>query len=344
MMWLLALIGVIYAALALGLYHVSTDLFRRHPEEHNQDARELLAVYGIMLGALVLTVGGAWIVTGRALRPLQSMLETADQIRAGRLDQRLDPPIATDELGHLARNLNHAFDSYQRLLERVDRFNLDAAHQLRNPLAAMQASAEVCLQQPRSAEEYVETLGRLLEEARRLGHTVEQLLLLARLSRDLPSEAFEVLDFAGTLQALTQALRPAFEEREIQFSVIVPGQPVRLRGLPRLLEQAVANLLDNALRLTARGGKVEVRLEEGGGKAERIRLSVADSGPGYAGPLPEGRRSGMRPDPANGSTNAEGTGLGLMIVGNIVQAHQGTVRVSVSDWGGACFTLELPGE
>ena len=181
-------------------------------------------------------------------------------------------------------------------------------------------------------------------ESRRLGHTVEQLLLLARLSRDLPSEAFAVIDLTATVDGLAQALRPAFEDREIQFTLAGPGQPLRLRGSARLLEQAVANLLDNALRLTPRGGRVEVRLEAPAAPGDPIRLSVSDSGPGFAGPLPEGRRPTNRVGASSGPTNAEGTGLGLMIVGNIVHAHQGSVSVSVSDWGGACFTLELPVE
>lgn len=354
MFWLMAHTAAIYVVTGLGLFVLNNQQAAAHPDEVELDREELLIIYGAMLGALPIAVGGAWFVTGRVLRPLQSMLEVADRIGAGRIDQRLETQVATDELGHLARTLNLAFDNYHRLLERVDRFSLDAAHQLRNPLAAMRTSAEVCLQQARSPEEYVETMGRLLDELRRLGHTVEQLLLLARLSRSVPAEVFEEFDLARLVVDLGSVLRPAFEERQLALEVRVPESGVQLRGSPRLLEQAVANLLDNALRLTPPGGRVRVELTPP--VRGRVRLAVADSGPGLGG-APSAAAPAADPDPepdadADGDAEPktatapaaarEGTGLGLMIVGNIVQAHGGSVQASVSEWNGACFTLELP--
>ncbi len=336
--WLAAHTAAIYIVMGLGLYLFIQEQLEQHPDEREHDREELLIIYGAMLGALPIALGGAWLVTGRILRPLQAMLVAADRIGAGRLDQRIETPVATDELGHLASTLNRAFDNYHRLLERVDRFSLDAAHQLRNPLAAMRASAEVCLQQARSPDEYVETIGRLLDEAHRLSHTVEQLLLLARLARDVPSEIFEEIDISHLVRHLTEALRPAFEERQLLLEVQLPDHPVALRGSPRLLEQAVANLLDNSLRLTPPGGRVQVEVTppENG----LVRVGVADSGPGLGNVIPTGPLDPDRPPPI--PVKKEGTGLGLMIVGNIVQAHGGTVQASVSEWNGACFTLELP--
>lgn len=338
MFWLMAHTAAIYAVMGFGLYLFNQHELEEHPDEIEHEKEELLIIYGIMLAALPVAVGGAWFVTGRVLRPLQSMLTVADQISDGRIEQRLETPVATDELGHLARTLNRAFDNYHRLLARVDRFSLDAAHQLRNPLAAMRASAEVCLQQPRSSEAYSETLTRLLEESRRLGHTVDQLLLLARLTRDTPSETFEQLDLAPLVRELAENLRPVFEERTLHLELRLPAAGARLRGSPRLLEQAVANLLDNALRITPPGGQVLVELAPSA--AGRLTLSISDSGPGLAGVIKPGP---LNPDqPAAVPANKEGTGLGLLLVCNIVQAHGGAVQASVSQWNGARFTLELP--
>jgi two-component system heavy metal sensor histidine kinase CusS len=338
MLWLMAHTSANYLALGFGLYLFNQHELREHPDDIEEEKEELLIIYGIMIGVLPIAFVGAWLVTGQVLRPLQAMLRTADQIRAGQIEQRLEAPVASDELGHLARTLNDAFDNYHRLLGRVDRFSLDAAHQLRNPLAAMRTAAEVCLQQPRSPAEYEETLVRLLDESRRLGHTVDQLLLLARLTRDLPQEIFEPMDLTALVRDLTENLRPAFDERDLRLEVQLPVMHVRLLGSPRLLEQAVANLLDNALRITPCGGQVRVELAPPANG--RLALSVADSGPGFPSQLTPGFPS---PDSAFApTTTKEGTGLGLLIVSNIVRAHAGTVQASVSEWNGARFTLELP--
>ena len=339
MLWLMVHLLAVYVVIGFGLFLFNQYELKTHPDEIEEEKEELLIIYGIMLAALPVAVGSAWWITGRALNPLRSMLQVADQISAGRIEQRLDAPVATDELGHLARTLNAAFDNYQRLLGRVDRFSLDAAHQLRNPLAAMRTTAEVSLQRPRSAEESAETIARLLDETRRLGHTVDLLLLLARLTREMPQEAFEPLDLTALVRELAGNLQPLFESRGTALELMLPERPIRLRGSPRLLEQAVANLLDNALLMTPAGGRVRVEVERAG--AGWLRLAVSDSGPGLADVIQPGVLSPDRPSTRSG--HQEGTGLGLMIVTNVVHAHGGTVEASVSPWGGARFVLEMPG-
>jgi signal transduction histidine kinase len=339
MFWLMAHTLVIYFAFGIGLFLFNQHEQHEHPANRAEEQEELFIIYGIMLAALPIGIAGAWLVTGQLLRPIQAMLRKADLIRAGQIDQRLETPVANDELGRLARTLNEAFDNYHRLLARVDRFSLDAAHQLRNPLAAMRTSAEVCLQQPRSPSEYEETVIRILEEARRLGHTVEQLLLLARLNRDMFREVFEPLDMVSLVKELAETLRPAFEVRGIQFDVRLPAAAVTLRGSARLLEQAVANLLDNALRVTPTGGQVEIDLTIP--SPGRVFVSVADSGPGLGREIQPGTVSdNIQVQSAPGAS--EGTGLGLLIVSNIVRAHGGGVQASVSELKGARFTLDLP--
>src|SRR5688572_30578487 len=103
--------AVLYLAVGAGLYHFNQYEQREHPEEIAEEQEELLIIYGIMAGALPIGLLAAWILAGRLLRPLRSMLFVADQISAGRIDQRLEAPVATDELGHLAQTLNNAFDN-----------------------------------------------------------------------------------------------------------------------------------------------------------------------------------------------------------------------------------------
>ncbi|HEY9170692.1 MAG TPA: ATP-binding protein [Verrucomicrobiae bacterium] len=339
MLGLMAHTLVIYLAFGVALLAFNMHERRMHPDEVQEEREELFIIYGLMAAVLPLAVAGAWLITGQLLKPLQTMLRAADEIRAGRLDQRIETPVAGDELGQLARALNDAFDNYRRVLGRLDRFSLDAAHQLRNPLAAMRASAEVCLQQPRAREEYEEVLARVLEESARLSHTVDELLLLARLTRDNLQEVFAPVDLAALARELAEDLKPAFEARGVRLETRLPETRLLLRGSTRLLEQALANLLDNALRFTPAGGQVVLELQR---KApDRLVLSVADSGPGLA---IAGQAAGDRPESTSDQARPkDGAGLGLLIVSNVADAHGGTVQATVSQWGGACFTLELPG-
>jgi signal transduction histidine kinase len=337
MLWLLALGAVLYLALGAALFAFNLHERREHPDEVDEEREELLIIYGIMAAVLPLAVGGAWIVTAQLLAPLRAMLNTARQIRQGGLDQRIETPMAGDELGQLAVALNEAFDNYRRVLERIDRFSLDAAHQLRNPLASMRATGEVCLQRERSAAEYQEVIGRMIEDARRLGHTVDQLLLLARLGQEDLQDLFEPLDLALLARELVESLNPAFEAAGVCLETRIEGGPFSVRGGRRLIEQALANLLDNALRFTPPKGRVVVELRKP--HPGRITLNVADSGPGLSATA----GASAAANPANGQAQSkEGSGLGLLIVSNVARAHGGSVQAKVSEWGGACFSLDLP--
>jgi signal transduction histidine kinase len=337
MLWLLALIGVIYFLLGTGLYVFNLHERREHPDEVAEETEELLIIYGIMAGALPLAAFVAWRVSDQILRPLQSILKTAQEIRQGGLDQRIETPVATDELGQLALALNEAFENYRRLLERTDRFSLDAAHQLRNPLASIRTSGEICLQKDRSPAEYQDVIAGMVEDSIRLSHTVDQLLLLARLAREDVSFPFEPVDLSALARELAENLRPAFETAQVHLSVVMPDSPLLIRGAPRLLEQAIANLLDNALRFTPANGKVLMELQKN--KAGRITLAVSDTGPGLSQPAPaktDGSSPNFNPRPK------EGAGLGLLIVSNVLRAHGGALHATVGPLGGAEFTLEFP--
>jgi signal transduction histidine kinase len=337
MLWLLTLIGVIYLTLGLALYGFNLHERKEHPDDVEEEREELLIIYGLMAAVLPLAVFVAWRVTARLLSPLRSMLRAAQDIQQGGLDQRVEAPVATDELGQLAVTLNAAFDNYRRVLERIDRFSLDAAHQLRNPLASMRASAEVCLQRERTSAEYQEVLGGIIESARRLGHTVEQLLLLARLARDNLREVFVLIDLEALAGDLVENLRPAFEAANVRLEMRAPNGPFRIQGAPNLIEQAVANLLDNALRFTPEEGRVILSLQKS--PPERIALSVSDTGPG----VPHDFQVADAFNAAGTSPRAkDGTGLGLLVVSNVARAHGGNVKAKISESGGACFTIDLP--
>jgi signal transduction histidine kinase len=336
MTWLTVQTLVVFAILAGILFAFNYHERQDHPDLAAEEAEEFTVTLATMLLSLPVLLGVAWIISRRQLAPLRAVLHAAESIRHGQLQQPIETPVKTDEIGRLAATINDAFGRYQDALRRLDRFSRDAAHQLRNPLAAIRATAEVSLQQPRSDAEYQDALAKIAEETQRLGHVVEQLLTLARLDRHGLRQATEPVNLTELTRAMVTFIQPAWEERGIECRIEIPEAPVTATGLPRLLEQAIANLLDNASHFTPAHGRIAVKLVAGGGAA---RLSIADSGPG----LPETlRHAPVEQFGDLASRRVGGTGLGLAIVADIVRAHGGTLTARNSEWGGAEFELMLP--
>jgi signal transduction histidine kinase len=307
---------------------------REHPDAEPEERRELLALIGLVVGLLPFSLLGAWAISSRLVLPLRTMVRTAVAIRDGNLSTRLDTSLPEDELGQLGRAFNDAFDRYQKALDRIARFSDDAAHQLRNPLAAIRATGEVCLSQRRSPEEYEETLGRILEDAGRLGRTVDQLLTLARISKGQIAPVFESVDVAAVARAALEPFADVATAKQVQLGLDAPAATVAVRGMAHLLSEALHNLLDNALRHTPNGGTVQVVVAVAASGA--VSLAVEDSGPGIPAVLQATLGQPYRPG------HGEGHGLGLAIVADIAAAHESRLDSGVSRLGGARLAMMLP--
>jgi signal transduction histidine kinase len=327
---------VVYVVLGAILYGFNLHERHEHIGKSKEEKEEFEIVMGLAALSIPIVLLIAWQVSLHLLKPLQKIVDSAEMIREGALDHRVEPDVPDDEIGRLARTINEAFDSYHRALERLDRFSFDAAHQLRNPLAAIRTTAEVCLQHQRVPADYQDALGRVLEDANRLSHTVDQLLMLARLGRADISAAFEKVDAVALVRHTLDALVPVLDENEIALRSELPAGPVMVRGIPRLLEQALANILDNAARFTPRSGTITVEMQRSG--AGKLELNITDTGPG----IPESLQDSLFRRWAEGFEHErEGSGLGLAIAADIIRVHNGTIGVSSSDDGGSCFTIRL---
>lgn len=308
-----------------------------HPDMVAEEAEELLVVIAAMAAVFPLALGCAWWVSRRLLRPWQDLVAQAERIRDGRLEERIAAANPEDEIGRLAAILNSTFDRYRQVMDRLHRFSYDASHQLRNPLASIRMSGEVCLRSPREASEYEATIGGMLEDAARLSRTVEQLLMLARAAgADLTDQTGEV-DLAGIAEDVAAEARAVGESRGIEVVCEVPAVRARVRGLNELLREALANLVDNALRFSPDGGRIDIVLTCAANGD--VRVEVADRGPGV--PL-ELRAELFRPFRKASATEGGRTGLGLAIVADICRAHRGSVGVTERFGGGSVFWMEFP--
>jgi signal transduction histidine kinase len=279
--------------------------------------RELL-FGGLAALALAILVGYALGVF--ALRPVEAMRARAAAITASRRGQRLPVPHPRDELSRLAETLNEMLGRLEGALEHERRFVADASHELRTPLALLQAELEIALRRPRSRAELEEALRSASEDTARLSKLAEDLLLIARSDQGgLPVERERVSAVSLLHDVASRFVTAAREEgRRVLVSEDEDGI---FDADPTRIEQALGNLVDNALRYGA--GDVRLFVHRAGGAVE---LHVADEGPGFAPAfLPRAFDRFSRADEARATG---GTGLGLAIVELIARAHGGSAAVA----------------
>ncbi|MEO7731585.1 MAG: HAMP domain-containing sensor histidine kinase [Kofleriaceae bacterium] len=290
--------------------------------------QQVLAV-GVPALVAVLTLA-AWVLIGRALRPVRVMTQYAAGIADATAPDRLAVPRTRDELGELAATLNGMLDRLAEGAHRQREFISDASHELRSPIAATRTQIEVALAHPDRAEPTTVLRG-VLAETTRLEELVADLLALARLD-ERPAFPYEELDLDDVV--LADAGRPRAVPVETRRVTAV-----KVRGERTSLDHLVRNLLDNAARHAASRVQVSTRLEDG-----VAILVVDDDGPG----IPEGDRSRVFERftrlSSSRSRDDGGAGLGLSLVRRIAEQHGGVVRADRSPLGGARLEVRFPAD
>jgi len=311
-------------------------VYRMNRVERQVDLLKRILVYIAAVLLLISAVGG-WILSGRALKPVDEITRRARQITANDLSQRLGIK-QEDELGRMAATFDDMIGRLEEAFERQKRFASDASHELRTPLTVMQSEVSLALARPRSSNEYRETLVSMDEEVSRLSTIVGDLLTLTRVDIDPAGIQHKPVALDELLESLSARVGVIAAERDIAVRA-ERLDPVSVAGDPTRLRQLFTNLLDNAVNYTRDGGRVTVTVER---TAEGARVRVADTGIGIAAvDLPHIFERFYRADGAR-EQNAQGTGLGLAISRSVALAHHGHIDV-VSELGaGTTFIVVLP--
>ena len=282
--------------------------------------------------ALLLAAVAGYALAAGALRPVEAMRRRAAAVTATR-PGRLPVPRARDEVSRLASTLNDMLERLEAALQHERRFVSDASHELRTPLALLRAELELALRRPRSAGELELALRSAAEETERLTRLAEDLLLIARADQGaLPIHREHVP--ANELLA-TVAARFAVRAASHEQTVCVEEGDAMLDADPLRVEQALGNLVDNAL--AHGGGAVTLAARPRNGLVE---LHVTDDGPGFPADFVD--RAFDRFSRADDARSRGGTGLGLSIVGLIARAHGGEAGASSLPAGGADVWFAVP--
>jgi signal transduction histidine kinase len=291
--------------------------------------RELLLAVPI---ALLLASLAGYALAAAALRPVEAMRRRAAAVTAA-APGRLPVPRAKDEVSRLATTLNDMLARLQAAFEHERRFVADASHELRTPLALLRTELELALRRPRSQAELEQALRSAAEETERLSRLAEDLLLIARADQGALPIRRERVPAAEVLAPV--AARFATRAQQLGRSVRVEESDAILDADPERVEQALGNLVDNAL--THGAGVVVLFARE---RDEVVELHVADDGPGFPDDfVPRAFDRFSRADEARGRG---GTGLGLSIVDLIARAHGTGTGAANRPGGGADVWLTVP--
>jgi signal transduction histidine kinase len=270
-----------------------------------------------------------------ALDTLRRRLEDSDGVPLGRIATQ---DLSGDALA-VAERLNARLDKLAGAEKEQIQFIADVSHELRTPLTVLRGSLEVALEEERSAEEYREAIGNALLEVRHLTRISQNLLFLTRGESGRVTLSFANLDLARFAAETVRDVEPLAADRGISLTVSIADQPVYVFADAGRMQQVLHNLLENALRYTESGGRVEVRVEKAPGEA---RLVVSDTGVGIpADDVPYVFERFFR-SKVSKRVNPGGSGLGLSIVRWIVAAHKGRVTAESEVGKGSTFTVALP--
>lgn len=311
----------------------------RSEERLRQQLWEVLVVlvFGLPLVVALAGVGG-YVLARRALTPIDHLASEARRITAERLHERLSVPNQHDEIGRLAAVINDTFARLESSFEQLRRFTADASHELRTPLSIIRGIGEVGLGETRTPAEYKEAMGSMLEEVDRLTNLVDTLLRLSHGDAGTVRLSREALDLGQLTRDVVSSLGILAEERNQRLAVdVATGVSVDADRL--VLREAITNIVDNAIKYSPGGSRIDVRVRTDGHQAF---LTVADEGPGIAADHRERIFDRFfRLDEAR-SRDGGGTGLGLAIAKWAVEVNGGHISADTGANGGAVFRIALP--
>jgi two-component system OmpR family sensor kinase len=284
--------------------------------------------------ALLLASLAGYLVAFGALRPVEAMRRRAAAISAAEPERRLPLPQADDELHRLGETLNQMLGRLEAALERERTFVDDASHELRTPLALHKTELELALRYAKTPEEMRTAIASAIVEVDRLSALAEDLLVLARSEQGKLALHLRRVRVADLLGGVHERFASRIDGSGRSL-VVEPANGLTIDGDPVRLEQALTNLVENAIQHG--GGAITMRASEADGD---LQIHVQDRGRGFPPEfIDRAFERFSRPDQARAG---EGTGLGLAIVEAIARAHRGSAHAANRDGSGADVWIELP--
>ena len=297
------------------------------------------------IGAILLicmTVAGAviaWLLTRRFIRGVKEMTLAMNRISSGDYSIRLRESTDHDrEIQELTATFNAMNERTENLLQELRTVSDNVAHDLRTPLTRISGTVELMLTRQKLSEETRNDCASIAEEITRLKELVNTIMDISRTNAAPGTLQLKKMDLSAVTADFCEFMQVAFEEKGLDFSVQLPGEPIFVTADKRMYQRILSNLLSNALKFTEKGFvALEIRREKG-----NIMVSVADSGCGI--PFEDQSKIFKRFFRSDASRHLQGNGLGLALVKAICKAHKWKITAVSTPGEGSLFTIKIPEE
>lgn len=302
-------------------------------DQGTQQLASIVRISAFALPALLLlaVIGGYWIAS-RALKPVHKIAEAASQINQGKdLSKRIDIGSGSDELHELTDVFNDMFSRLDEAFKAEQQFTSDASHELRTPMSVIMAQCEYTLEETRTPEEYTDALTVIRRQGGKMTRLIDDMLCFARLERNHSSYSKEKLNFSSIVEDVCEDMALLRDKNITLTKKIEPD--ISISGNQMLLSRLLVNLISNAYRYGKENGNIEVCLNNNNG----IVLSVIDDGIGI--PADRQKQIFERFYRGDSARSSEGTGLGLAMVKEIAEYHNGKVEVASEVGNGSTFSI-----
>ena len=301
--------------------------------------RLLLTLVIAIPTTLIISSLFGWFFVYKSLNPIDEITKTARKIGDGDLSQRLKELKSNDEVGRLVETFNNMISKLEESFKQIRQFTADVSHELRTPLTIMKGEVEVALRKRRLPEEYEKIMNGILEEVELLTKIVEDLLFLERAESGVIKLNQEEINLNFLLGNIVEQFKTIMERKKLDFYMHVEPEDIVINGDAMQLRKLFLNLLDNAIKYTDEGGKINLSILSTGKYAKVI---LTDTGIG----IPEKElfyifKRFYRVDKSRAGDTG-GSGLGLSICETIVRVHNGRIEVESIPNFGSTFKVFLP--
>jgi heavy metal sensor kinase len=296
-----------------------------------------ILLLSVPLAGLLAAFAGYW-MSGRALRPIHQITETANSIDARSLSRRLPLLGTKDELDRLSTTINRMLDRIATSYERIAQFTSDASHELRTPVTLIRSNAELLLMAPDNSPRVEQGLSDILAESTYMTRLIGDLLTLARGADDGAAISMELLELNESIRSILERGQAQAAIRNISLEWLTADQVVPLHGNQPMIERILMILIDNAVRYTPGGGRIQIQTWV---TSENCGFTVSDTGIGIA-PSHHERifERFFRVDEARTPRDG-GCGLGLSIAKSLIEYHRGTIHLESEIGRGASFKVSF---
>jgi signal transduction histidine kinase len=307
-----------------------------------RDVRDLEATRALIMDALgwglaitaALALLGGWVMSAGVMRRLETINQTAGRIMAGDLTRRIPLDGSGDDFDELAANLNRMLERIEQLMAGVRQVSDNIAHDLRTPLTRVRTKLELLCTELDGCENARLLAAETIADAEEMLATFNALLRIARIESGARRSAFAVVDLGALTQDLVELYEPLAAEKGQSLTLGLDG-PARVMGDRDLLFQALANLVDNAIKYTPPGGHIALAVAAG---EDGVTARIRDSGPGIP---PEARERVLdRFVRLDDSRSTPGSGLGLSLVKAVLDLHQASIALG-GDANGLLVTIRF---